>query len=99
MTPLAYEGVPYSISNVINGSYPLWGYENYYYIATGHSYTGEPSSAQLAVINAFYQSVTNASFQVITNPIFTNNFIPNASLKVKRLVDGGPITPLGSNFQ
>ena len=99
VTPLAYEGVPYSVTNVINGSYPLWGYENYYYIATGHNYTGEPSSGQLAVINAFYNLVTNATFQSINNPVFTNNFIPNASLKVKRTVDGGPITPLGSNFQ
>jgi hypothetical protein len=99
VTALAYEGVPYSITNVINGSYPLWGYENYYYIATGQNYTGEPSSGQLAVINAFYQSVTNAAFQTPSYPVFGNNFIPNAALKVKRTVDGGPITPLGSNFQ
>jgi hypothetical protein len=47
-TPLAYEGVPYSITNVENGTYPLWGYENYYL----NSGNGAPSPAQ-------YQIITN----------------------------------------
>ena len=91
LVPLAYEGVSYSVTNVINGSYPLWGYENYYYIGSGN---GAPSANQQAVLSAFYQSVTNAAFQVITNPTFTNNFVPNAALKVSRGFDGGQITPL-----
>lgn len=93
---LSYEGVPYSVTNVINGSYPLWGYENYYYITSGQ---GTPSSQQLAVINAFYNLVTNAAFQSITNQVFTNNFIPNASMQVQRGSDGGQITPLNGFFQ
>lgn len=93
---LAYEGVPYSVTNVINGSYPLWGYENYYYISTGN--TGTPSTTQLAVINAFYQSVTNATFET-TDPIFVGNFIPNSSLQVQRYSDGGQISPLPGFFQ
>ncbi len=95
VAPLAYEGVPYSASNVINGSYPLWGYENYYYITSG---TGTPSGPQLAVINTFYQSVTNATFQA-TSPTFVGNFIPNSALKVSRGSDGGQITPLPGFFQ
>jgi hypothetical protein len=95
LAPLAYEGIPYSVTNVINGSYPLWGYENYYYITTG---TGTPSTPQLAVINAFYGLVTNATFQA-TSSVFVGNFIPNASLQVQRGSDGGQISPLGSNFQ
>ena len=91
LVPLAYEGVNYSVTNVINGSYPLWGYENYYYIGSGN---GSPSANQQAVLNVFYQSVTNAAFQVVTNPTFTNNFVPNAALKVSRGFDGGQITPL-----
>lgn len=94
--PLSYEGVPYSVTNVINGSYPLWGYENYYYISTGN--TGTPSAAQLAVINAFYQSVTNATFQS-TDPVFVGNFISNSALDVSRGSDGGQITPLPGFFQ
>jgi hypothetical protein len=92
---LAYEGVPYSATNVINGSYPLWGYENYYYNTSG---TGTPSSQQLSVINAFYNLVTNATFQA-TSPVFVGSFIPNASLQVGRGSDGGQITPLNGFFQ
>ena len=94
--PIAYEGVSYSVTNVINGSYPLWGYENYYYI-TGPN-TGTPSSAQLAVINNFYQSVTNSTFQT-SNPVFLGNFIPNSALEVQRYSDGGQIYPVGNFFQ
>ena len=46
------------------------------------------------MIDALYNSVTNAAFQSITNPVFTNNFVPVPSLKVKRNYDGGPIIPL-----
>jgi hypothetical protein len=87
---LAYEGVPYSPTNVINGSYPLWWFENYYYISTGN--TGTPTGPQLAVINTFYQSVTNATFEA-TDPAFVGNFIPSSALEVQRFSDGGPITP------
>ena len=87
---IPYEGVPYSVSNVINGSYPLWGYENYYFITSPT--TGHPTTAQQAVIDAFYQGVTNTSFYV--NSVFTNKFIPNSALRVQRSFDGGQITPL-----
>ena len=89
-TPLgtiAYEGVPYSAANVINGSYPIWGYENYYFITAPN--TGAPSGPQQAVLDVFYSSVTNGAFHVTA--VFTNLFIPEASLKVKRSYDGGPI--------
>jgi len=85
---IPYEGVPYSVSNVINGSYPLWGYEHYYYITAN---TGHPTQPQLDVINALYNVVTNGAFQ--TTSVFTNKFIPNGALRVHRNapVDGGPI--------
>jgi hypothetical protein len=95
LAAISYEGVPYSVTNVINGSYPLWGYENYYYITSGQ---GTPSAQQLAVINAFYGLVTNATFQA-TSKVFVGNFIPNASLQVSRGSDGGQITPLPGFFQ
>jgi len=94
LAPIAYEGVAYSVSNVINGYYPIWGYEHYYFITAPN--TGAPSTAQQAVIDAFYNSVTNASFQNINNPVFTNSFVPNPSMKVKRNNDGGPIIPLAT---
>jgi hypothetical protein len=95
LAPIAFEGVPYSVTNVINGSYPLWGYEHYYFIASGSpgSPVGQP---QGAVVDALYNSVTNAAFQSISNPVFTNNFVPVSALKVKRNFDGGPIIPLAN---
>ena len=91
LAPIAFNGVNYSVTNVENGSYPLWGYENYYYISSPN--TGSPTAPQLAVLNALYQSVTNATFQNINNPVFTNNFVPISALKVTRNYDGGPIIP------
>ena len=93
---LAYEGVPYSVTNVINGSYPLWGYENYYYITSGtrHAFIATIGSHQrvLSVL------ITNATFQA-TSSVFVGNFIPNSSLQVQRGSDGGQITPLPGFFQ
>jgi hypothetical protein len=85
---LAYEGVPYSVPNVENGSYPLWGYEHWYWQKTGQ---GAPTPAQLAVINTLLAGETNATFQA-SSPVFTNSFVPYSGLKVQRAVDGGPIT-------
>jgi hypothetical protein len=89
LVPLAFNGVSYSVTNVENGSYALWGYENYYFISSPN--TGAPTAPQQAVINSFYQSVTNAAFQNINNPVFTNNFVPISALSVSRNYDGGPI--------
>ena len=89
LATIAFEGVPYSAANVINGSYAIWGYENYYFITAPN--TGAPSTAQQAVIDVFYNSLSDSTFQAST--VFTNLFIPEASLKVKRNYDGGPIIP------
>ena len=88
---IAIDGVSYSPTNVINGSYSLWGYENYYFITAPNA--GAPTAAQQAVLDVFYSSVTNATFET-TSPVFTNLFIPNFALRVSRAYDGGPITPL-----
>jgi hypothetical protein len=86
VTILSYEGVPYSTNNVQSGSYPLWGDEKYYYL------TSLNNANQLEVINALYQSVTNAAFQT-TSPVFVNKFVSYSNLKVTRNGDGGPIIP------
>jgi hypothetical protein len=88
-TTLSYEGVPYSITNVENGSYLLWGYENYYLISSGGN--GAPSPAQYQVITNLFSAVTNADFQT-TSPVFVGNFAPLSGLQVTRSTDGGPIT-------
>jgi hypothetical protein len=89
LTQLAYEGVPFSVANVENGSYPLWGYEHWYW-KTG---TGAPANNQPFVINALLSAITNATFQT-TVAVFTNNFVPYSGLQVQRTQDGGPITSL-----
>ena len=87
VTALAYEGISYSTNTVQNGSYPLWGYENYYYLNSLND------ANQLAAIYAFYQTVTNSTFQNGANPVFASNFVPLPALKVSRNADGGPILP------
>jgi hypothetical protein len=88
---LSYEGVPYSITNVENGSYPLWGYENYYL----NSGNGAPSAAQYQVITNLFSAVTNANFQT-NSSLFIGNFAPLSGLQVTRSTDGGPITLLNN---
>jgi len=85
---LAYEGYPYSVSNVEYGNYPLWGYEHWYWLKNGQ---GAPTPAQLAVITNLLAGVTNVAFQT-GNSVFTGSFVPYNGLKVQRAVDGGPIT-------
>lgn len=88
LTPLSYEGVPYSVANVQNGSYPIWGYERWAYLKNGQ--TGAPSPNQLTVINALLSAVTNATYQA-TSPVFVGNFVPLSGMQVDRSSDGGPI--------
>jgi hypothetical protein len=88
LTPLNYEGVPYSVTNVQNGSYPIWGYERWAYAKNAQP--GAPSPNQLTVINALLSAVTNATFQA-TSPVFVGNFVPLVGLQVERSSDGGPI--------
>ena len=95
LVPLSYEGVPYSETNVINGSYALWGYEHYYFIPQG-SGNGSPipGDAQQAVLDTLYSNVTNNV--VLQAGVYNGNFIPAPKLKVKRTADGGPIIPLAN---
>lgn len=86
-TPLAYEGVPYAASNVVNGTYPLWGYEHWYTLKSGSL---GPNGNQQAVINQLLSFVTNSTQQA--SSIFTGGFVSYGALNVQRSVDGGPIT-------
>ncbi len=88
---LSYEGVPFSITNVENGSYPLWGYENWFFLKGGEQ--GTPSPGQLTVINALFAAVTDTNFQS-TSSVFVGKFAPLQGMQVYRSVDGGPISSL-----
>jgi hypothetical protein len=87
-TTLSYQGVPFSIANVENGSYPLWGFENYYYDTTGAS---APSAAQLQVITLLFDAVTSSTYQT-SSSLFVGKFAPLSGMQVTRSTDGGPIT-------
>jgi hypothetical protein len=88
-TPLAYEGVPFAITNVESGAYPLWAFERWVYPSTHQQ--GAPSANQLVVLNALLGVVTNANFQN-TNSVFVGSFAPLNGMKVTRSSDGGQIT-------
>ena len=91
-TTIPYEGVPYGITNVENGSYPLWFYESWFYEGAGQQ--GAPSAAQSYVINALYSAVTDTNFQATNTLVFVNKFAPLSGMQVSRSTDGGPITSL-----
>jgi hypothetical protein len=88
---LSYEGYSLTVSNVIYGNYPVWGYEHYYWLSSGN---GAPTPAQLTVITNLIYGVTNSvsQFSSSYSSIFTNSFVSYSQLKVQRSFDGGPIT-------
>ena len=91
---LSYEGVPYNTNNVVNGSYPLWGYERYLYYTPGTTDLA-PSNPQLALIQTLEAAVENPAYQN-SSSLFINKFINynevNDSVARSFYGDGGPIT-------
>ena len=88
---IAYEGVPFSITNVEAGSYPIWGYERWAYLKTGQ--TGAPSANQLNVVTNLLAAVTNVTFQTCSI-LFSNKFARLSLMQVDRSADGGPINSI-----
>ncbi|MDB6035569.1 MAG: hypothetical protein JWM16_5907 [Verrucomicrobiales bacterium] len=82
---LAYNGVPYSHTNVATGSYAIWGYEHMVNRAGGLS------ANQTLVKNAFVAAITNPNYQR-TNVLYAPNFVPLSDMQVERGADGGLIT-------
>lgn len=89
-TALSYEGVPFTTANVINGAYPIWGYENWWVLPSG---PGSPSAAQQTVIQALYNAISDTTFQH-SSSYFVGIFVAPGDLNVSRSTDGGPITSL-----
>ena len=82
---LAYNGVPFSIANVQNGSYGIWGKEHFL------DKVGSLTAAQAAVRDALVAALTDQGYQT-TNAVYTNYFVDLAHMHVDRNDDGGPIT-------
>jgi len=77
---LTYNGVPYSLENVANGQYTLWGYQQFYGSA-------DINLAEQAFFDAF-----TAFIPAQLDPLSTG--IPTTLMNVTRNGgDGGPITP------
>jgi hypothetical protein len=89
---LSYEGVFFSTANVINGTYPLWGYERYIYFPSPDSRA--PSANQLALIQALESAVSDSTYDH-SNSLFVNKFVSyadvNASVARSTTLDGGLI--------
>lgn len=86
-TAISYEGVPFSVANVQNGSYAMWGYEHFVNRTSGLS------ANQAAIRNALVAAITNPGYQT-TNTLYTASFVDQARMQVQRGTDGGTITSL-----
>ena len=86
---MSYEGVPYSVTNVQNGAYPMWGYEH---LANKKNAL---SPSQQAIHDALVSAITDLNFQT-TNSLYNSQFVDQTHMKVQRGTDGAPIT--GLNF-
>jgi hypothetical protein len=86
-TTMSYEGVPFSVAAVQNGTYPIWGYEHLVNRA------GALSSNQRALRDALVAAISNQGYQT-TNSLYTSSFVDQARMNVQRGTDGGTITSL-----
>ena len=86
-TPISFEGVPFSVAAVQNGTYAMWGYEHFVNRTSGLS------ANQSAIRNALVAAITNQGYQT-TNTLYTSSFVDQARMNVQRGTDGGTITSL-----
>ena len=84
---ISYEGIPFSISAVQNGSYPIWGYEHLVSRSSGLS------ANQQLVRDALAAAISNQGFQT-TNTLYSLQFVDQANMHVRRGTDGGTVTSL-----
>jgi len=81
---LTYNGVPYTTANVLNGSYPIWGYEQ----AAARAGIG---ANQKAVFLALVNGITDLVYQT-TNPNYVGKYEVISQMQVERGGDGAVIT-------
>ena len=77
---LTYNGVPYSEENVKNGSYTLWGYQQFY------------ASADITGAEQVFFDAFTAAIPPTLDPLLTGIPIPDMNV-TRNGGDGGPITP------
>jgi hypothetical protein len=75
---LSYNGVPFTVTNVLNGSYTLWGYERYiYYPSSDHR---APTGDQQSLIVALENAVSDYTYDH-TSSLFVGKFVSFADLQ------------------
>lgn len=77
---LTYNGVPYSEANVKNGSYTLWGYQQFY------------ASADITAAEQIFFDAFTAAIPPTLDPLLTGIPIPDMNV-TRNGGDGGPISP------
>lgn len=77
---LTYNGVPYSEANVKNGSYTLWGYQQFY------------ASADITGAEQVFFDAFTAAIPPTLDPLLTGIPIPDMNV-TRNGGDGGPISP------
>jgi hypothetical protein len=91
---LSYEGVSFSTANVINGTYPLWGYERYIYQPVGSGTLGLTSD-QNTLFQQLLTAVSDPTYDH-SSSLFVNKFVSYADVNAQNArdatIDGGPIT-------
>jgi phosphate transport system substrate-binding protein len=86
-TVLAYNGVPFNITNVYNGRYTIWGYEHLVHRVGGLS------GSQQQVFNALKNAIIDPVYQE-TSSLYAPNFGELKKMEVERTSDGGPLSSL-----
>jgi hypothetical protein len=81
LTKLAYNGVPFSLTNVATGSYQLWSYEHMLWLST---LSGTKSTFR----SSLYSAITNNTFQTGNSAYYAYN-VPLSWMQVYRTTDGG----------
>jgi hypothetical protein len=83
---LSYNGVPFSLTNVENGSYLLWGYENMIYNGL--------SGSKLTFAQTLSSSMMDEDYQLNTsgkNNTYSATSVAKSRMKFLRTVDGGAL--------
>ena len=83
---LAYDGVPYTSTNVLTGKYAIWGYEH---VCSKSGLSADQQTVRNAIVNA----IKDATFQH-TDSSYVGKFEAVSDMQVERNADGGPILSL-----
>jgi hypothetical protein len=100
---MSYNGIPFSVSNVQDGTYTLWAYEHFFYLNDGVS-TNSLTAAQKTIADAIGDDVFNNQADVNAGNGATGSIhgsvsgAPQAGIffdtnvKVQRSIEGGVVT-------